>query len=72
MPKKNVGTLAGWLILVGCAAAGIALSSCSMFNYEPVEMVPVAIPGAEYVGMETCAVCHEKEYQYFRLSSHGP
>jgi predicted CXXCH cytochrome family protein len=71
MPKKNVGTLAGWLILVGCGALGILLSSCSMFNYEPVQMVPVSIPGAEYVGMETCATCHDQEYQYFRLSSHG-
>src|SRR3989338_2715136 len=27
--------------------------------------------GAEYVGTETCATCHEKQYKEFRLSTHS-
>jgi predicted CXXCH cytochrome family protein len=39
-----------------------------MFDYEPVVMTPLSIPGAEYVGAENCAAedCHPKEYKYFQ------
>jgi len=36
-----------------------------------VVMTPPSIPGASYVGWETCADCHQKQYQYFELSDHA-
>ena len=29
------------------------------------------IEGAEYVGMETCAMCHEDQVRNFKLSTHS-
>ncbi len=33
--------------------------------------LPVAIKGAKYVGTDTCASCHDKEYKEFKLSMHA-
>jgi predicted CXXCH cytochrome family protein len=61
----------GWLAVVLCIVLGIFISACSIFEYEPVVMTPPSIPGATYVGWETCATCHEAEYKYFKLSDHA-
>jgi predicted CXXCH cytochrome family protein len=42
-----------------------------MFEYEHVVMTPLSMPGAEYVGAETCSGCHEEEYKYFKLTDHA-
>lgn len=34
-------------------------------------ILPQPIPGAEYVGTETCATCHEKQSKEFELSTHA-
>lgn len=33
--------------------------------------LPAAMKGATYVGTETCATCHEKEYKEYKLSTHA-
>ena len=40
---------------------------------EPIHL-PVNLPGmkgAEYVGTDTCATCHEKQYKEYELSTHA-
>ena len=34
-------------------------------------LLPEEMKNAEYVGTETCATCHEKQYKEFRLSTHS-
>ncbi len=50
------------------------LSSCR-YDVETVrralEAQTITITGAEYVGMETCAACHEKQYLEFKRSTHA-
>ena len=67
--KRKRPRIAGWLLL--CISLGIFIGACSIFKYEPVVMTPVSIPGAEYVGPDTCAECHEAEAKYFRMSDHA-
>ncbi len=69
--KSKKARIIGRLVLLLCMGSGIFLVSCSMFEYEPVVMVPPSIPGASYVGAETCATCHEAESHYFNLTDHA-
>ncbi|MHC4388799.1 MAG: cytochrome c3 family protein [Planctomycetota bacterium] len=62
---------AGRLVVVLSVGVGVFIGACSLFEYEPVVIKPLSIPGAEYVGPETCAGCHEAEYAYFNLSDHA-
>ncbi len=45
------------------------LISCA--TIDRVVVAPPMIPGAEYVGIETCALCHEKEVKDFKRASHS-
>ena len=63
-----------WVRGVGVAAAvaiAAVLVSCATFKFKDIVTMPATIPGAEYVGMETCVVCHEKQSKYFKLDSHS-
>jgi predicted CXXCH cytochrome family protein len=57
----------GWLI--GLIGIGIIVISCA--TVERVVVAPPMIPGAKYVGMDQCAICHEKEVKNFKLTSHA-
>ncbi len=72
MERKKV-RIAGPLIVVMCIGLGIFIGACSMFEYEPVVMTPLSIPGAEYLGSESCAAedCHTAESRYFELTDHA-
>lgn len=70
MNRKRV-RIAGWLAVLLCVGLGIFIGACSIFEHQPVVMTPPTIPGATYVGWETCATCHEAEYKYFKLSDHA-
>ena len=52
----------------------VSLSSCR-YDEEAIqkalEVHSSKIPGATYVGMETCEACHEKEVKEFQLSTHS-
>lgn len=62
-----------WCIVIFCAliigAAGIA---CCETQSKQETVVPASkIAGATYVGMETCAACHEKIAKNFKRSYHA-
>jgi len=69
--KSKKMRIAGWSIVLLGICLGIFVGSCSVFEHQPVVMTPPSIPGATYVGMETCAQCHEAEHEYFKLSDHA-
>ncbi len=52
----------------GCALLVLAISCGTI---ERVMVAPPLIPGAKYVGMDTCAACHEKTVKNFKLSIHS-
>ena len=56
-----------------CIGLCIFMCACDMFENAPVTMVPLSIPGAEYVGAETCSTsdCHQTEQRYFHLNKHA-
>ena len=57
----------------------VILSFCGFFPFARIASGEViqelngltAVKGATFVGTETCATCHEKEAQYFKLSTHS-
>jgi predicted CXXCH cytochrome family protein len=72
--KRKKTRVVGRSVLLLCIGSGIFLVSCSsMFKYEPVVMTPLSIPGAEYLGPESCAAedCHTAESRYFELTDHA-
>jgi predicted CXXCH cytochrome family protein len=54
---------------IGAAAAAALIVSCA--TVERMVVAPPVIPGAKYVGMDTCAACHEKEVKNFKLATHA-
>ncbi len=46
------------------------VSSCREVDEIKKALELHTIPGAEYVGMETCAACHEDQVKRYRLESH--
>ena len=59
-----------WLMYAGVC---LIVSACNLFEEGPVTMMPLSIPGAEYVGSDTCSTsdCHQTEHRYFSLSKHA-
>lgn len=57
-----------FLGLGGCAALALAISCATV---DRVLVAPPLIPGAKYVGMDTCATCHEKIVKNFKLTQHS-
>lgn len=55
------------------ACISLLVSACNLLDDGPVTMVPLSIPGAEYVGAETCSTadCHQTEHRYFHLNKHA-
>ncbi len=49
----------------------LLIYSCSVFKNEPMDITLPSIPGAKYVGPETCAICHQEQYNYFKLTEHA-
>ncbi len=64
--KTRRATIAGLVVLV---AAAVVIISCA--TIDRVVVAPPMIPGATYVGMDQCAVCHEKEVKDFKLTEHA-
>lgn len=54
----------------GGASAAVVLLSCSTTTTRTI-MAPPSIPGAEFVGSEECAQCHEEITRDFRTASHA-
>lgn len=65
--KKRSGALIwGW---GGTAAVGLIAISCSGVGHQV--FVPPAIPGAEFVGSDECATCHEDIALGFKTAEHA-
>jgi len=54
---------------IGAAAAIALVISCA--TVERVVVAPPMIPGATYVGMDACALCHEAQVKEFKRSPHA-
>ena len=61
-----------WRALI-CASLCVFMCACNLLETVPVAMMPLSIPGAEYVGAETCSTsdCHQTEHRYFQLNTHA-
>ena len=64
--RRNVG----WIIAAG-ATTTLVLLSCSSFESSRAVMAPPSIPGAEFVGTEECATCHEALVKGFTTATHS-
>jgi predicted CXXCH cytochrome family protein len=49
----------------------LILLSCSSFEPSRAILAPPSIPGAEFVGSENCATCHEAIARDFRTATHA-
>jgi len=58
-------------IIVGLAAAAAVIFIISCATMERVVAPPPVIEGAEYIGTETCALCHEKIIKDFKYTAHA-
>jgi predicted CXXCH cytochrome family protein len=65
---KFVGRCKSVVLLLVALGAAIALISCSTMTRAIV--APPQIPGAEYVGSQTCAECHATIVRDFKTATH--
>ena len=66
-PRKLLSSFA-W-ISGGLSVSGLILISCSTVGH--TVLMPPAIPGAEFVGMEECETCHDEITGDFKTSDHA-
>ncbi len=66
IPKRNTTLLC---TAIGITAVAGFLISCATIDH--VVVAPPMIPGAKYVGDESCAACHEKVAKDFKLAQHA-
>lgn len=59
-----------WCVGIG-AAISLILLSCSSMETSRSILVPPSIPGAEFVGSEACATCHEQIARDFPTATHA-
>ncbi len=60
-----------WIVGGGAVAATLVLLSCSSLDSSHAILAPPSIPGAEFVGSEECATCHDVITRDFRTATHG-
>lgn len=65
-----MGQMKKLIVVVAAIASCVFLSSCRDVEAIRKALELHTIPGATYVGSETCATCHEKQMREFKLSSH--
>ncbi|HUJ08906.1 MAG TPA: cytochrome c3 family protein [Verrucomicrobiae bacterium] len=57
--------------MAAVAVVGLTVFLVSCATVDQVVMAPPMIPGAKYVGMDQCALCHEKKVKDFQLTAHA-
>ncbi len=67
MARKTQKVVLGVAAVAFCSA--VLVVSCNTVGR--VILPPPMIPGATFVGMDTCGACHEKLVKDFKLSSHA-
>lgn len=60
-----------WWMAGGGAALTLVLLSCSSLESSRAIVAPPSIPGAEFVGSEECATCHDAIVRDFRTATHA-
>lgn len=60
-----------WWVVGGSAALTLILLSCSSMESGHAIVAPPSIPGAEFVGSDECATCHDTIVRDFRTASHA-
>lgn len=63
--KVNKLSVGIWVALI------IGMAGCKTMGSGGIVVVPPAIQGAEFVGMETCVLCHERIAKNFQRSEHA-
>lgn len=72
MFKKKVSVAVSLIIpILGVSAAGMFLPSCNRFKSTGALILPLSVPGAKYVGMDTCIGCHKKQGREFPGAPHA-
>src|ERR1051326_1257745 len=66
--RKRSGNRRRLLVVSGVVAAAAVVISCATVNR--TVLAPPNIPGAEFVGSETCAQCHEPITRDFKTATH--
>lgn len=56
---------------IGIIVLSLTLAGCKTFESRGVVVPPPGIAGAEFVGMDTCAMCHEKIAKDFEKTEHS-
>jgi len=59
-----------WLA-AGAASVSLFLLSCTSFESSHAIMAPPSVPGADFVGSEECATCHEAIVKGFATATHS-
>lgn len=59
------------LLTGSIALAGVLAFVISCATVDRVVVAPPMIPGAKYVGMETCGTCHEEQVKDFKMTAHA-
>lgn len=68
--RKSYLSLTG--LLLGLAGIFFFASSNAVAEAGSVDaLLPDSMKGATFVGTETCATCHEKQHEEFKLSTHS-
>src|SRR4030095_11860233 len=60
-----------WWVVGSGVALTVILLSCSSFETNRAILAPPSIPGAEFVGSESCETCHENITRNFRTATHA-
>ncbi len=68
--RKSVNLIIG-IGIIGIIVMAVSLAGCKTFESGGVVVPPPSIAGAEYVGMDTCAMCHEKMVKDFSKTEHA-
>jgi predicted CXXCH cytochrome family protein len=67
----NQGPLTTKVLVPAIAGVAAAIWLISCATVQRVVVAPPMIPGAKYVGMDQCAICHEREVKDFHLTQHS-
>src|SRR6266571_9315693 len=66
--RKRNGNRRRLMVVSGVVAATAVAISCATVNR--TVMAPPSIPGAQFVGSETCSQCHEPITRDFKTATH--
>lgn len=71
--SNRKSSVVSWLVVALGAVGGLWLASCSTMTRDVTlaSIEPATIPGAEYIGSDSCAMCHPGESRGFEGEPHA-